>query len=233
MAMTKDTHTHQDVSQNTNQNPRYQDYVIKDGKLVGDFEGLYKNFDDPWHQSRSDHLHDSRRSLAVSWCQRLRESNNTTKVIELGCGFGHLTQALCDKNFLAVGTDISKTAIDKARIANPGSVFLECRINDFVTLEKFDADIYLMAEITWYVLDDLDMFIENLKIQSNKRNRPVFLIHLLTTYAPGIQKYGADKFTNLDEILAYFNLEYLEYGFVRTPREDEANSQGTFFVAKI
>ena len=27
--------------------PRYQDFVIKNGKLVGDFEGLYKNFEDP------------------------------------------------------------------------------------------------------------------------------------------------------------------------------------------
>ena len=27
--------------------PHYQDYVIKDGALVGDFEGLYQSFDDP------------------------------------------------------------------------------------------------------------------------------------------------------------------------------------------
>ena len=26
---------------------RYQDYVIKDGKFVGDFEGMYQNADDP------------------------------------------------------------------------------------------------------------------------------------------------------------------------------------------
>ena len=29
--------------------PRYQDFVIKDGKFIGDFEGLYNNFEDPWH----------------------------------------------------------------------------------------------------------------------------------------------------------------------------------------
>ena len=63
----------QDIGQDRKYLPRYQDYVIRDGKLVGDWEGLYKNFEDPWHQSRSDHLHDSRRSLALSWCSRLRE----------------------------------------------------------------------------------------------------------------------------------------------------------------
>ena len=30
---------------------KYQDYVIKDGKLVGEFEQMYKDFDDPWEQS--------------------------------------------------------------------------------------------------------------------------------------------------------------------------------------
>ena len=30
---------------------RYQDYVIKDGKFVGEFEQMYKDFDDPWEQS--------------------------------------------------------------------------------------------------------------------------------------------------------------------------------------
>lgn len=212
---------------------RYQDFIIKDGKLVGDFEGLYNNFEDPWHQSRSDHLHDSRRSLAVNWCSRLREYYEATKVIELGCGLGHLTQVLRQQNFSVIGTDISKAAIEKARCINSNSVFVQCPISDFDTLTLFDADIYLMAEITWYVLDDLDNFIENLKKARRQRNRPIFLIHLLTTYAPGVQKYGADKFTNLEEILRYFNLDYLESGFIRTPRQDDVDSQGTYFIAKL
>ncbi len=27
---------------------KYQDYVIKDGELVGEFEKMYQDFDDPW-----------------------------------------------------------------------------------------------------------------------------------------------------------------------------------------
>ena len=30
---------------------RYQDYVIKDGKLIGEFETMYKDYEDPWEQS--------------------------------------------------------------------------------------------------------------------------------------------------------------------------------------
>lgn len=29
---------------------RYQDYVIKDGKFVGEFEKMYQDCDNPWHQ---------------------------------------------------------------------------------------------------------------------------------------------------------------------------------------
>lgn len=157
----------------------------------------------------------------------------STRVVELGCGSCYLTQTLQDQGFAAIGVDISETAIHKARITNPKSIYLQCGIKDFDVLEKFDPDIFLMAEITWYVLDELDEFLNNLRSFNEKRNRPTFLIHLLTTYAPGVQKYGADKFTNLDKILAYFKLNTLESGSIRTLRPDNPLSQGTYFVAKI
>jgi len=215
------------------QTPRYQDYVIKDGKLVGDFDGLYKNFDDPWHQSREDNAFDSRRVLAVSWCNQLRKKYNCNRIVELGCGFGHLTEQLRQQNFASIGVDISQVAVEKAREINPSSNFVTAGLNEFEKIWQFDPDIFLMAEITWYVLDDLEKFIENLRNHKNQRKRPTFLIHLLTTYAPGIQKYGIDKFTNLDEIKRYFNLNYLESGYIQTPREDDPLSQGTYFVAEI
>lgn len=212
---------------------RYQDYVIKDGKLVGDFDGLYKNFDDPWHQSREDHAFDSRRVLALSWCNQLRKKYNCNRIVELGCGFGHLTEQLRQQDFASIGVDISQVAIEKAREINPSSNFVTARLNEFEKIRQFDPDIFLMAEITWYVLDDLEKFIENLRSHKNQRKQPTFLIHLLTTYAPGVQKYGVDKFTNLDEIKRYFNLNYIESGYTQTPREDDPLSQGTYFVAEI
>jgi|TARA_B100000315_G_scaffold178802_1_gene167474 hypothetical protein len=33
----------------------YHDYVIKDGRLIGEFEQMYKNSRDiPWHQDRQE-----------------------------------------------------------------------------------------------------------------------------------------------------------------------------------
>ena len=218
------------------QPPRYQDYVIKDGKLVGDFDGLYKNFDDPWHQLIEDYAFDSLRVLAISWCNRLRKKFGASRVVELGCGFGHLTEQLRQQDFSSVGVDISKVAIEKAREINPSSTFVTAGLNDFEKISQFDPDIFLMAEITWYVLDDLNKFIDNLRTYKHQRKKPTFLIHFLSTYAPGVQKYGVDKFTNLDEIKNYFNLNYLESGyrqFTQTPKEDDPHPEGTYFVAEI
>ncbi len=63
-----------------------------------------------------------------------------------------------------------------------------------------------MPEITWYVLDYLDEFILFLK----KELPDTFLM----TYEPGVQKYGSNYFTDLNGILKYFKMYYLEYGCV-------------------
>ncbi len=210
----------------------YQDYVISNGKFIGDFEAMYENCEDPWHQSEPDHIFDSRRQIAINFCNRLRSKYSISKVVELGCGFGHLTESLRKNNFDVIGTDVSKTAIDKASNLYSDAQFKQLNFNDFDELFSLKPNILIMAEITWYILEDLDEFLIRLKQYSKQSKTPVFLIHLLATYEPGVQKYGADKFTNLEEIIKYFNLEYLEYGFVKTVTSFDNKSQGTYFVAK-
>jgi len=158
---------------------------------------------------------------------------NALRTLEFGCGFGHLTNSLYAKGFNSIGLDVSKTALVKARQMYPEPTFIECSVNDFDIWKQFDVDIYLMPEISWYILDALDQLILNLKELRAQRKTPIFLIHILTTYPPGVQKYGADKFTNLDEILKYFDLQYLESGTINTNHENQVTAQSTFFIAKI
>jgi SAM-dependent methyltransferase len=221
------------ISAATSTSLSYHDFVIRDGQLIGNWEGLYQNFKDPWGQSADHQISDSRRIIAIEWCRKLRRQYDVNRVIEIGCGFGFLTAELKKNNFAAIGVDISETAINKARSLNPDSIFFQSRFDDFSSVSNFDVDIIVMSEITWYVLDHLDDFIQKIANYSRSRNRPTFLVHLLTTYQPGKQKYGADKFTDLDGILAYFRLNYLESGFVKTLRENDEGSQGTYFIAKI
>lgn len=208
-------------------------YVISGGKFIGKFQELYEIFPDPWGQSSSSQILDSRRQIAILACQKFRASYDATNVVELGCGFGHLTGQLIDHDFQALGIDLSQEAIRKAKELYPGGQFEQTSFDNWELFKKQNIDIFIMAEITWYVLDQLDEFLDNLRDYAEKRKQPTFLIHLLTTYEPGIQEYGKEKFTNLEEILKYFNLEYLEYGFVCKLSDDNPNSQGTYFISML
>lgn len=102
---------------------RYQDLVIKDGKLIGHFDEMYKSFDDPWHQSEPGHnaLSASRNIAMLNMAKY-----GVRSVVEFGCGLGYYTDLLRRSLGLrVVGVDISSTAIDKARQRFPDSMF--CR----------------------------------------------------------------------------------------------------------
>lgn len=215
---------------------QFEEYVIQDGRLVGEFEALYEKFDDPWNQSRLDQVQDTRRSIALAQCLYLRSSNppdQVSRVVEIGCGFGHLTDSLREEGFSAVGVDVSKTAVAKAREKNPSSVFMAASIDSPSLLESLDPDVVIMAEVTWYVLEHISDFLDRLREHALSRQRPTYLIHLLTTYPLGVHKCGREFFTDLKRILNFFNLDYIESGFVQVNREEDPDSQGTYFVARL
>ncbi len=215
--------------------PRDQDYVFKDGRFIGDFEGLYRHHADPWHQSQDEQVQDTRRTIVRQWCTRLRDRHPglVNRVVEMGCGYGQLTAALARDQFSAIGVDVSSEAIRKARDRNDTGVFLVHDIRSAQMLHDLDPDVLIMAEVTWYVLDHLEDVKERLRSFAKARSRPTFLIHLLTTYAPGIQKYGLDYFSDLDSILNWWGLDYLEAGFILSPRTEDPLAQGTYFVAQL
>lgn len=215
----------------------YQEYVFKDGSIIGRFDDLYNDFDDPWNQSATEHIFDTRRNIAIEWCKKLRDSDlyegSNSRVIELGSGFGHLTERLRKLDFSSLGIDKVETAITKARNNYPDSIFVNKNFKDFEYLKVYQPDIIIMAELTWYVLDSLPDFIAELNSYARSRVNPVYLIHLLTTYAPGVQKYGLEYFSSLQEILDFFKMDFLESGIIYSPKSSDANSQGTFFVARV
>jgi SAM-dependent methyltransferase len=201
--------------------PRYQDYVIKGGKFVGEFEEMYRDFSDPWEQTTREKWA-SEKALALHLIQKLKAG----KVLELGCGLGHYTKKIADLGVETMGIDVSKTAIEKARSNCPDCNFVVGDILDFAIYRDFKPDIIVMAEITWYVLDKLDNFIEFLKTEMPN----IYLIHLLTTYPDGVQKYGREKFTNLQQIMVYFGAQYMEWGEISYPEME--GCKRTYFVGQ-
>jgi len=201
---------------------RYQDYVIKDGKLVGEFEKMYQDFDDPWEQSEREKF-----ASEKAVCINLIQSLNFQNVVELGCGFGQLTDRIRNVCPSVTGLDISPTAIKKASDLYPKCDFKVSEFPDLDLLRKLAPDCIVMAEITWYVLENLDTFINFLKNEMPD----TYLIHMLMTYSPGEQKYGADKFTNLSEIKQYFGMNYIESGEVQ--HREHNGGKRTYFIGKF
>jgi SAM-dependent methyltransferase len=201
---------------------RYQDYVIRDGRFIGEFEEMYLDFDNPWEQTKREQRA-SEKFVAIHLLQGL----GVRKVLELGSGLGQFTAALAFAGFDVRGIEVSPTAVEKARKQHPELDFQVGDVLDFEKYREFDPDAVVMAEITWLVLDQLDELLRFLRREYRGR----YLVHLLYTYGPGVQQYGRSYFTSLAEILAYFDLDYLEWGTVAKP-EYEGGAR-TYFLGRL
>jgi len=96
----------------------YSDYIIqKDSsglkKYIADYEGMYKNCDDPHYQSNFNKLEID---FVVQTVKKVWRMFNLNSVIDVGCGLGflsnHIFKELGNPKFFAC--DISETAISKA-----------------------------------------------------------------------------------------------------------------------
>ena len=186
---------------------KYQDFVIKDGKFVGEFEKMYQQFTDPWHQSEEIYCSSlSRRSV----CYFL-EKYDINSIVEWGCGLGRTVNYIkenTDKDIDILGIDISKTAIDKAKNFYPK---LEFKVDNILNISKYkEFDCMFFSEITWYLLEDKTID-EIFNFMSNKfKGKNKFLIHNLAFYKDGVQQYGTDYFTTLDEFIEFSPFELLD-----------------------
>ena len=189
---------------------RYQDYVIRDGRLIGEFEQMYRDFADPWHESTSEE-YASDKAAGLNLLARLKARHGIKRVVEVGCGFGHYSERIAALGLETVGVDIAATAIERARRLHPAVEFRMGKFDDYRTLKQLRPDVLVLAEVTWYVLDHLRTFLEFARSELPN----TYILHLLCVYGPGVQEYGVEFFTDLAGIKNYFSMEYLESGEVK------------------
>ena len=182
---------------------------------------MYKDFSDPWEQTKKEKT-STDKLLAIEIFQKY----SVKRVLELGCGLGMFTNMIHSRGFEVCGIDISKNAIDKAKMINPNILYYVGNILDADIIESFNPDVIVMAEVTWYVLDQLADF----KMMLKNRFTNVLFMHLLTTYPQGVQKYGKEFFTNNYEIMDYFGMDYLEWGIINS--KDMNEHSRTYFLGR-
>ena len=168
--------------------------------------------------------------MILSFCQysKLFLKRKKIKTLEIGCGFAYLSQSLNELNFDSYGTDISKTAIYKAKKKFPNlkNKLYESSFLNFNLYNKIDPDIFILSEISWYVLPDLKKFLRYLKT----KHRNKILIHFLSTYKKKEQKYGKNFFYDLNTIKKFFNLKYI---VSNNYKGKGYGNQFSYFLAKL
>ncbi|MFD1694591.1 class I SAM-dependent methyltransferase [Roseibium aestuarii] len=139
----------------------YHDYVFKEGRLVGDFEGMYRHSAEiPWHQDANSF--DIISDIDIAILKRGRHR----RICDVGCGLGYFTGRLKrelpgtggDGPAQVTGTDVSPTAIARA-----AELFPDCSFRQMDLLaadwrapeDRFD--LVVCRGVLWYVVHDLDL----------------------------------------------------------------------------
>jgi len=163
-----------------NKSTDYHDYVFKDGKLVGEFDEMYRNSATvPWHQDEQANWIDVRltKEMLRDVCGELDE------IHDFGCGTGHYLNLIADE-FLApsgrsYGYDISETACANAAKIFPNSHFSVLDLTQQTTNnhsvassgEQRPARLFMIRGTLWLVYPKLATVIDNLRRMTGAGDR--------------------------------------------------------------
>lgn len=135
---------------------RHNDFLFrKNGKdiaLIRDFEGMYTHCEDPHGQSQAvDNLS---YELVLATLNRAvsmvaKNTRYPAAIIDIGCGLGYFTARIKQRfpDLRVCGVDISRTAINRARLIAPDCVFrridLKALGTELEDLKRFDIAVTL------------------------------------------------------------------------------------------
>ena len=202
---------------------KYQDYVIKDGKFVGEFEKMYKEFDDPWNQTSEGYVENSISRQIV--CNYLKNFN-IKSIVEFGCGLGKTTKFISDNTGVDIlGVDISETSIKKSKSKYPE---LKFEVNDISNIIEYNNyDCFFFSEITWYILENnkIDKIFDLMK----KKLEGKYFIHNLVFYK-GQQMYGLDYFSNLEQFIEFCPFKLIGKNYTEFEDTDCSETSSIFII---
>ncbi len=184
------------------------DYVFRetpDGglKFVGDFEGLYRENDDPWGQKGdAGRLKDYYLSSRKKIIERIPKLHPNATVLEVGCGLGQVCGQIKAAGAASrvEGVDISAAAVAQAREAYPDIDFHVGNISDSrFSLGNKTYDIILMNQVLWYVLDHLAFILGNCQ----KILRQGDHLYICNAFMREPQRYGKEIVDGFDGLVSY------------------------------
>ena len=141
----------------------YHAYVFRNGKLLGDFDNMYRYAKDiPWHQD----------TLCGRWHAdvgrlMLKEHAPYESILEIGCGLDYFTATLKP---LAAGQraaldafDVSSEAIRRARGLHSGIRFYVDDVTAVSFRPKRQYALVVVRDVFWYVFPHLEIVLSHLE----------------------------------------------------------------------
>jgi SAM-dependent methyltransferase len=203
----------------------YHDYGFKDGKLIGDFEGMYRHSaETPWHQDKT--AFSVRADIALAMLKQYQYE----RILDIGCGLGYFTERMRRElsapdreNPELTGYDISKTAVEKARGLFPCIRFEAKDILSDASGAETGFDLVVVRDIIWYVCHSMDRFITTILGLSS----PGGLIYIGQSFPAGDTWVGMEVFACPEEVA---ELVGRFAGIVHTCRERDHRFAGGDYI---
>lgn len=196
----------------------YHDYVIKDGRFVGKFDEMYQKFDQPWMQDQQPNPYS--RQAGIFHMQKF----GIRSLVECGSGLGYYAAAIHRQTgILPECIEISPTAVEKAKTLFPHLNFKVDTVQNLSAYKHVDA--ILFAEITWYILPELNNLFALMKEHFSGK----YFIHNLVFYK-GTQLYGTEYFTSLEEFIDYVPFQLVGYCEATTDHDSTIETSTIFRI---
>jgi predicted TPR repeat methyltransferase len=158
----------------------------------GDFEGMYRDFADPWECVKN--VSELRRDVALLLLLRERRFR---RILDVGCGLGAFTERLRRANTATqevLGVDISATAVAKARAQYP-----DCRFEVLdVARQPLPAgpwELVLLSEVVWYVLPQLGELLARIHLAMASDG-----VLFVQQFFPDSQRFGLEYLRSPEEL---------------------------------
>jgi SAM-dependent methyltransferase len=178
----------------------YHDYVIKDGKFIGEFEQMYQHVADPW---RCVEQADAFKNQLLLGAVRHVEGD-VKRALDIGCGLGALTtrlrQALPGAEWHAC--DVSSTAVERASQEDRAVHFFVHDLSrpEPLPFEPGSLDLITMAEVMWYVLPHMSGIFAHIHRLLRPGGHLLVLQYFLR---PEEQQYGKEIVSSPADLLRF------------------------------
>ncbi|PJE57926.1 MAG: hypothetical protein COU81_03425 [Candidatus Portnoybacteria bacterium CG10_big_fil_rev_8_21_14_0_10_36_7] len=184
----------------------YHDFVIKNGKFIGEFEQMYrKSKEIPWHQNKQHDSLDIKLTI-----QLLKEYSPFDYICDFGCGLGYFLDILKKETgsseCRALGYDISPTALKKAKKIFPEYSFKKLDLMKNNTKlskgKKKEKRLFSIRGTLWYVFKKMENVIQSI---NNKTRKGDFL--LISQNFPPLESdfVGKDIIPNPNALIYHFS----------------------------